>query len=208
MEDVDELVAELRLEGIKNEAVLAAIAATPRHLFVTAETSHLAYTNHALPIDSGQTISQPYVVAKMTELLLENSHINKVLEIGTGSGYQAAVLAKVANEVYTIERIQHLYEQAKNLLQELDYKNVHIIYADGNKGGEDNAPFDAIIVTAATNAVPQALLDQLAIGGRLVIPVGGGLGQQIQVQTKQADAKFQIDNYDPVIFVPMLPGTE
>ncbi len=198
------LVEQLRAEGIRNEQVLEAIAQVPRHLFVEEALQNRAYDNIPLPIGSGQTISQPYVVAKMTEALAAGP-LNKVLEIGTGSGYQAAVLAQLVKEVYTIERVEVLYRQAKNLLMELGVRNVRVRYADGEKGWSEQAPFDGIIVTAAVAAVPETLLKQLAEGGRMIIPVGPVDSQVLQLITRVGE-QFQTVNLDPVRFVPFKEG--
>ena len=169
----DRLVARLREEGIRNEAVLDVIRNTPRHLFVDEALASRAYEDTALPIGYNQTISQPYVVAAMTDLII-SGHPQKVLEIGTGSGYQAAVLAEICAEVYSIEIIEPLGRRGEKLLAVLGYENVQVRIGDGYRGWPEQAPFDGIIVTAAPGHVPQPLLEQLAEGGRLVIPVGTG----------------------------------
>ena len=162
---------QIRARGITAPAVLAAMRKVPRHRFVPAGVTHMAYNDHAVPIGSGQTISQPYIVAYMTEAA-DISPRDKVLEIGTGSGYQAAILGEIAREVYTIEIIPELAEGARSLLRELGYTNVHAKTGNGYLGWPERAPFDAILVTAAPDQVPQALVDQLAPGGRMVVPVG------------------------------------
>jgi protein-L-isoaspartate(D-aspartate) O-methyltransferase len=203
----EQLVKILRAEGINNQAVLEAIAKTPRHLFIDPQHINSAYENHPITIGYGQTISQPFVVARMTELLLQDSPIKKVLEIGTGSGYQAALLSELVDDVYTIERIEALYLEAKQRLEAMRYTNIHVRYGDGREGWPEQAPFDGIIVTAGAMDLPDNLLKQLADGGRLVIPVGERISQRLLVITRNKD-KFITDEYDPVIFVPLLPGKE
>jgi protein-L-isoaspartate(D-aspartate) O-methyltransferase len=198
----DELANLLFLKGIKHPAVLKAVATVPRHLLVPDNLREYAYEDEALPIGFGQTISQPYVVAKMTEALLqEKEKLDKVLEIGTGSGYQAAILSQVANEVYTVERIKGLLDAAETTLKQLNYKNIKTLYDDGNLGWPDNAPYEAIIVTAATYAIPEVLLAQLDVGGRLIIPIDTVYGAQ-QLQLIMYDESGYHTHYlDPVMFV-------
>jgi protein-L-isoaspartate(D-aspartate) O-methyltransferase len=198
------LVEQLRHEGINNKDVLQAIIEVPRHLFVEEALRDRAYDNIPLPIGNGQTISQPYVVAKMTEAVASGP-LHKVLEIGTGSGYQTAVLAQLADEVYSIERIETLYRATKQLLPELGLRNVHLRYGDGHQGWAQYAPFDGIIVTAAVSVVPETLLQQLADGGRMVIPVGPSDSQMLQLITRIGE-QFQTVNLDPVRFVPFKDG--
>jgi len=201
----DRLVARLREEGIRNEAVLDVIRNTPRHLFVDEALASRAYEDTALPIGYNQTISQPYVVAVMTDLII-SGHPQKVLEIGTGSGYQAAVLAPLVPKVYTVERIKPLAEQARQRFRKLGLRNVRASYSDGTEGLPDFAPYDAIITTAAAEEIPQALLEQLSPdGGRLVIPVGGRDRQILTLVTRH-DNTFEKTGLDPVIFVPLLTG--
>lgn len=200
----EQLAQLLTQDGIKNRQVLEAVATTPRHLFLDQVLAHKAYENTALPIGQGQTISQPYIVARMTELLLEDGPKEKVLEVGTGSGYQTAVLAKLVNQVCSIERIQSLQFQAKRRLKQLDLYNVSMKYGDGWQGWESKAPFDAIIVTAAPSSIPQALLQQLSDGGRLIIPVGDDQ-QVLEVITRSGD-KFTSQQVEAVRFVPLVPG--
>ncbi len=192
---------QIKERGIKDRRVLAALAEVPRHLFVPDNLRGRAYEDSALPIGSGQTISQPYIVALMTELL-ELSPGDRVLEIGTGSGYQAAVLSRTAAEVYTIEILPPLAEQARRLLADRGYTNVTVRAGDGYQGWPEKAPFDAILVTAAPPSVPQPLLDQLAVGGRLVLPVGTQL-QDLLVYTRRRDGTFDQQKVLPVRFVPM-----
>lgn len=203
----EQLVALLKRKGIKNAAVLRAISNTPRHLFIESSLTSSAYEDSALPIAYGQTISQPFVVARMSELLLGNSSLNRVFEVGTGSGYQAAVLSQLAGEVYSVERIEALHDVAKQRLASLGFVNVHTRCADGSQGWEEHAPYDGIIVTAAIPAVPQILLDQLTDGGRLVIPIGQPGYQELQVITRRGD-EFSREVFDPVVFVPLLTGIE
>ena len=168
----DRMLARLREQGIKDEATLSAIGEIPRHIFVDEALSIRAYEDVSLPIGHGQTISQPYIVARMTEILRNDKPLNKVLEIGTGCGYQTAVLSRVAREVLSVERIRPLLLKARDHLRALKCSNIKLDHADGSKGLEDYAPFDGIIVTAAASHIPQDLLSQLAEGGRMVIPIG------------------------------------
>lgn len=192
----------MRLRDITDEEVLAVMEKVPRHEFVPEEYLDQAYADHPLPIGYGQTISQPYIVALMTQLL-SLKHGEKVLEIGTGSGYQAAVLAELTDKVYTVEIIEELAEQAEERLQRLGYTNVKVKHADGYYGWEEYAPYDAIIVTCAPDHVPQPLVEQLADGGRLVIPVGPpGSYQTLWQITKQGDELIS-KNITGVIFVPL-----
>lgn len=201
----DRLVERLRAGGIRNEAVLDVIRNTPRHLFVDEALASRAYEDTALPIGHNQTISQPYIVAAMTDLIVGNRP-QKVLEIGTGSGYQAAVLAALVPKVYTVERIEPLARQARQRFRRLGLRNVRASYSDGTAGLPEFAPYDAIITTAAAEAIPQALLEQLApAGGRLVIPVGDRARQSLVLITRHGDS-YQEETLDPVIFVPLLSG--
>jgi protein-L-isoaspartate(D-aspartate) O-methyltransferase len=191
--------------GIKDPAVIAAIRRIPRHLFVPDSYSRLAYADGPLPIGYGQTISQPYLIAFMTEAIRLQGD-EKVLEIGTGSGYQAAVLAEIVPEVYTIEIIEPLAKRAAGRLAELGYNNVKVRAGDGYQGWPEEAPFDAILVTAAPDHVPQPLLDQLAVGGRLILPVGETFQNLILIRrTKDG---FERSTLLPVRFVPMTRATE
>jgi protein-L-isoaspartate(D-aspartate) O-methyltransferase len=198
-----QMIERIRARGVTDTAVLAALEAVPRHLFVSAEQRAKAYDDRPLPIGDGQTISQPYMVALMTSLL-ELRPGERVLEVGTGSGYQAAVLSRVAAEVYTIEIRKPLAERARRTLTDLGYRNIHLRVGDGFQGWPDAAPFDAIIVTAAPPSVPDPLLRQLKTGGRLVIPVGSRSSlQSLLVLTKRPDGGFDRSNVMPVFFVPM-----
>lgn len=193
---------QLASRDIKDERVLDAFRAVPRHQFVPQENRHLAYANGPLPISQSQTISQPYIVALMTQLLeLKGDEV--VLEIGTGSGYQAAILAYLANEVHTVERHKELARSATSILSALGYNNVHVHIGDGTLGWPDSAPYDGIIVTAAAPSVPRPLLKQLKDGGRVVIPVGGRGAQFLECwQRKGSD--FECDQIAPVAFVPLI----
>lgn len=191
---------------IRDERVLAAMQAVPRHLFVDEALATRAYEDTALPIGRGQTISQPWVVARMTEALLEHGVPNKVLEIGTGSGYQAAVLSALVPQVCTVERIDELQRLARRRFRKLGLDNIKCRYDDGRVGWAEHAPFDAIIVTAAAAALDAALLEQLAPGGTLVAPVGGSGGQQLLRLRKMEDG-VQQEILGAVVFVPLLGGT-
>lgn len=201
----ERLIDKLREMGIRSEIVLDVIRNTPRHLFVDEAMASRAYENTALPIGHNQTISQPYIVAKMTEAVFQGNHMNSVLEIGTGCGYQTAVLAQLYKQVFSIERISRLFLKARKKLQELKYYNVKCRYGDGNKGWQKYAPYNAIVVSAAPVGVPQPLLDQLAEDGRLVIPVGDGGRQELLVIKRKGDDLVQ-EHLELVSFVPMLKG--
>ena len=200
----DRLIDDLRKGGIKDERVLNAIRTVPRHQFVDEALASRAYENNALPIGHGQTISQPYVVAKMTEALLESSP-KRVLEIGTGSGYQGAVLAALGLEVFTVERIGDLLRTARKRFRALGL-NIRSKHDDGRIGWPEEGPFDAIIVTAAAPALVDALTEQLAAGGTLVAPVGGASGQNLLRLRKDAEGGIEQTDLGPVIFVPLLSG--
>jgi len=191
---------QIRARGVKDEAVLKALLKVDRHRFVPEEIHHLAYADRPLPIGEGQTISQPYIVALMTELL-ELKKGERVLEVGTGSGYQAAILAELADHVYTIEIIEPLARSAEKVLKEMGYRNIDVKIGDGYVGWEEFAPFDAIIVTCAPPHIPQPLLDQLKEGGRLVIPVGDYYQELKKITKVKGQIKSQ--NIIPVVFVPM-----
>lgn len=204
------LVKRLRAKGINHSEILFLISRTPRHLFVEEALATRAYEDTALPIAYGQTISQPYIVARMTELLLSgDKSLDKVLEVGTGSGYQAAILAPLVGQLFTVERIAALSRASKRLLHELGYRNIHASISDGSWGLVQEAPFDAIIVTAAPKDVPKALLEQLAVGGRLIIPIGAqGKTQVLQQIIRIAEQQYETQNFDSVQFVPLLQGCD
>lgn len=198
------LAQKLQNEGISNTAVLQAIAQSPRHIFVPEILAHKAYDNTALPIGQGQTISQPYIVAKMSELLLADGRPKNILEIGTGSGYQTSILAQLTDKVFSVERIKALQWQAKRCLRAMDLHNVSMKHGDGWQGWQSKGPFEAIIVTAAPASVPPALLSQLADGGRLIIPVGEQT-QILKIITRDGDT-FNEQQVEAVRFVPLVPG--
>jgi len=200
------LVRRLRDKGIRDERVLDAIAATPRHLFVDEALSSRAYEDTALPIGRGQTISQPFVVAMMTAAVLGEGRLEKVLEIGTGSGYQAAILARLAEKVFTTERIGELQRSARQRFHRLGLHNIYTRHADGNQGWPGQAPFDAIVVTAG-GRVPDVLFEQLADGGVLVAPEESGLHQELIRVTRRGD-QFERENLGAVSFVPLREGLE
>jgi len=202
----ERLIRRLQENGIKDPRVLDAMRSVPRHIFVDEALSSRAYEDTALPIGHGQTISQPYIVARMTEALLTSGPLDTVLEIGTGSGYQAAILAHVAGHIYTLERIQPLLEQARRRFQELKLRNIRTNYADGTIGWPEQAPFDGIIATAAPEHIPRALLDQLKIGGRLIIPVGQQGDQKLILITRASEDSYEQQDLEAVSFVPMLSG--
>ncbi|MGH8481245.1 MAG: protein-L-isoaspartate(D-aspartate) O-methyltransferase [Nevskiaceae bacterium] len=199
------LIDEVRSWGVKDERVLAALARVPRHEFLEDAFKGRAYENNALPIGLSQTISQPYIVALMTEAILRDGKPNKVLEIGTGCGYQTAILAELVPAVFTVERLKLLSQQARERLERLGYHNVLFAYADGMNGWAAHAPYDAILATAAAERVPQALLDQLAPGGRLVIPVGAPGMQSLKLVTR-TPAGLVTRELGDVSFVPLLGG--
>ena len=201
----ERLIERLYEEGLSNPHVLEVIRRTPRHLFVDEALAHRAYEDTALPIGHNQTISQPYIVGRMTELLLAAGPLDKVLEIGTGSGYQTAVLTQLVERVFSVERIQSLQERAKERLASLNIRNVVFRWGDGWEGWNALGPYNGIIVTAAATDVPQALLDQLAIGGRLVIPVGAGETQELLLIVREEDG-YSRHVLDLVRFVPLLNG--
>lgn len=201
----ERMLTRLREQGISDEVVIAAMADIPRHIFVDEALSIRAYEDVSLPIGYGQTISQPYIVAKMTQILRNGKQLNKVLEIGTGCGYQTAVLSRVSSEVYSLERIRPLVMKARNHLRTLKCTNVKLDHADGSLGLKNYGPFDAIMVTAAASHVPQELVEQLAVGGRMVIPVGT-TEQVLHLIERSAQGVQQIA-LEPVKFVPLLGGT-
>jgi protein-L-isoaspartate(D-aspartate) O-methyltransferase len=201
----ERLVQRLREQGIGDARVLDQIRNVPRHLFVDEALATRAYEDTALPIGQGQTISQPYIVARMTEAVLQGSPARKVLEVGTGCGYQTAILAPLVKTVYSVERIAALFERARARLRELDLHNVHLRHGDGFLGWSAHAPFDAILLTAAPLALPQALLEQLAEGGRLIAPVGPE-GQQELIRVTRRAEELHTETLGLVSFVPLLKG--
>jgi len=196
---------DLRRAGISDQAVLRALEEVPRDRFVPKHLQDRAYADHALPIACGQTISQPYVVAYMTEALELRPH-HRVLEIGTGSGYQAAILSRLARQVVTIERYATLANTARERLQALGYRNVEVLAGDGMAGAPDHAPFDRVMVTAAGPAIPQALIDQLVVGGILIAPVGPEDGAQHLTKVTKTETGETRETLIAVRFVPLLPG--
>ena len=199
------LVERLRDQGIHNEHILDVISETPRHAFVDEALANRAYEDTALPIGFNQTISQPYIVAKMTEALLADGPVENVLEVGTGSGYQTAVLARLVPKVYTVERISGLLNRAKELLATIGYRNIQFKHADGGLGWSDRGPFDAIIVTASPRVIPEALIEQLSLTGRMLVPVGEARQQElVLVQRKGDQVERQV--LEAVRFVPLLSG--
>jgi protein-L-isoaspartate(D-aspartate) O-methyltransferase len=206
------MVERLREQGVADERVLAAMGTVARHLFVDEALRHRAYEDTALPINYGQTISQPYVVARMIEVLATGRRgrreLGKVLEIGTGCGYQAAVLASIAREVYTIERIRELHDRARRNLLGLKLSNLRLVHGDGRSGLEQAAPFDSIVLAAASSEVPEALLRQLARGGRMVLPLrrGGAQQQQRLVLVERVGHGFEETELELVRFVPLESG--
>lgn len=201
----ERLIQRLVEQGIADLDVLDVIRNTPRHLFLDEAMAHRAYEDVALPIGFQQTLSQPYIVARMTELLLAEGPRQRVLEIGTGSGYQTAILAPLVGEVYSVERIKPLQQKARQRLRKLKLRNVHMHHADGGMGWSERGPFDGILATAAPERIPEELLKQLAPGGRLVIPVGGET-QHLQVVDRTNEG-FETKIVEAVRFVPLRPGT-
>ena len=202
----DRLVTQIRKMGVSSERVLELIRSTPRHLFVDEALASRAYENNALPIGFGQTISQPYIVAAMSEAILGDTELNSVLEIGAGCGYQSMILSKLAKTVYSVERIGALADKLRIRLHELRVNNVRVRYGDGTLGWEKHAPFDAILVAAAGHDIPSALIEQLAPGGRLVIPVGQRGSQELKLITRSHSGTEE-RNLGLVSFVPMVTGT-
>ncbi|WP_374539326.1 protein-L-isoaspartate(D-aspartate) O-methyltransferase [Chitinimonas taiwanensis] len=198
------LVERLRQQGIRNEEVLAVMGNTPRHIFVDEALSHRAYDDVSLPIGLGQTISQPYIVARMVELAIGGARRDKILEVGTGCGYQTVVLAQLFKTVYSVERIAQLLERARTRLRDLRISNARLKHGDGFIGITEAAPFDAIVMAAAPTYVPDALLVQLAVGGRMVFPIGT-VDQELRIIERTEDG-FTDTKLEKVRFVPMLPG--
>ena len=204
--DRERMVREqIESRGIRGAELLCVLRATPRHLFVPIASRPMAYDDHPVPIGYEATISQPYIVALMTDLLAPRK-TDRVLEIGTGSGYQAAILSQLAQQVYTMEIVPELAKSAQRILSDLGYRNVTVRQGDGYKGWPEQAPFAEIMVTAAPPEVPQALIDQLANGGRLVAPVGVGWNQELVLIEKDANGRIRRRSAGGVVFVPMRPG--
>ncbi len=201
----DRLVEQLQDMGIQSSEILDLIRSTPRHIFVDEALASRAYDNTALPIGHNQTISQPYIVARMTEALLEEGRPEKVLEIGTGCGYQTVILSKLVKKVFTIERIDALLNKAREKFYSLKCRNISTSYGDGNLGWPNSAPFDGIIVSAAPIGIPEKLIDQLSVNGRLIIPVGRS-GEQKLLSVIRTDDSYVEKNLDWVSFVPMMEG--
>ena len=202
----DRMVARLREKGIRDEAVLAAIGAVPRHIFIEEALASRAYEDTALPIGFEQTISQPFIVARMLEAMGGQRRLGTVLEVGTGCGYQAAVLARLAKDVYSVERIAGLLEKARSNLRPLRLSNLRLVHADGNQGLPEAAPFDGIIVAAAAPGVPQALLQQLASGGKMIVPVGAD--NQVLCLIEKTSTGLTEKWLDAVRFVPLRGGRQ
>jgi protein-L-isoaspartate(D-aspartate) O-methyltransferase len=201
----ERLVQRLKDNGIRNPTVLDRIRSVPRHLFVDEAIASRAYEDVALPIGFGQTISQPWIVARMTEALLEGGPLNDVLEIGTGCGYQTAVLAPLVGKIYSIERVAPLLERARERLKELGIKNVRFRHGDGGQGWLAHAPYDGILVAAAPHAIPDVLLEQLAPGGRMVVPIGAE-GEQELMRITREDNRIKRERLGAVAFVPLVQG--
>lgn len=204
----ERLMLRLKEQGIRDAAVLDLIRSSPRHLFVDEALASRAYEDTALPIGMGQTISQPYIVARMTEALLADGIPDSVLEVGTGCGYQTLILAALVPMVYSVERLGPLQLRARQTLNKLKVRNVRFRHADGGWGWPQHAPYGGILVTAAPDDVPPALLEQLAVGGRMVIPVGGQNGQELVLITREGEKKYARKVLERVSFVPLVEGLE
>jgi len=202
----DRMVARLREQGIENDAVLSTMSSVPRHLFVDEAMATRAYEDASLPIGEGQTISQPIIVARMTEILLAAPQMQHVLEVGTGSGYQAAVLSRLVDTVYSVERIRNLLFKSRQRFRSLGYTNIMTRHSDGSWGWPGQGPYDGIIVTAAPAAIPEPLLEQLSVGGRLVCPVGKQTGGQTLTVVHRLQDGYHTEYLDAVKFVPFLSG--
>jgi protein-L-isoaspartate(D-aspartate) O-methyltransferase len=203
----ERLVERLKADGIRDRRVLQRIRELPRHIFVDEALASRAYEDTALPIGHGQTISQPYIVARMTEALFAGGPMGDVLEVGTGSGYQTAVLAPLVRRVYTVERIAALLDQARERFRELGIRNVRTKHTDGGMGMPEYAPFDGIIVTAAPEGIPRALVAQLKVGGRMVLPIGSR-DEQVLVRVTRTESGYDKELLEQVVFVPLLGGTQ
>ncbi|MBV1897946.1 MULTISPECIES: protein-L-isoaspartate(D-aspartate) O-methyltransferase [Cycloclasticus] len=201
----DRLIAHLKELGIKDERVLSVMRKVPRHLFMAEALSSRAYENTSLPIGHGQTISQPYMVARMTELLIEDGLPENVLEVGTGSGYQSAILASLIPRVFSVERIRPLQEQAKRVLADIGVRNISFKHSDGGWGWKACGPYQAILAAAAPAEIPMKLLEQLTIGARLIIPVGKE-GQQVLQRVTRTESAYEVETIEEVSFVPFLKG--
>ncbi len=201
----ERMVARLQEQGIAHPGVLDAMLETPRHLFVEEALASRAYEDTALPIGFNQTISQPYIVARMTELILERGPLDKVLEIGTGSGYQTAILARLVQRVHSVERIYPLQQRARHCLQDLRLRNFRLKHSDGGSGWSECAPYDAILATAAPGEIPETLLTQMARRSVMVIPIGQGR-TQILKRVIRTEVGYEVEEIEPVSFVPLLSG--
>ncbi len=202
----DRMIDRLKEQGITSNKILSVMGDIPRHIFVDEALASRSYEDTALPIGYNQTISQPYIVAKMTELLLQQGPLSKVLEIGTGCGYQTAILARLVDKVYTVERIAPLLKKAKDNLWDLKIRNVSFQHSDGGWGWHENAPYDGILVAAAPVEIPELLLQQMAVGGVMIIPVGGRYEQQL-IKVTRTDSGYEQETLEAVVFVPFLAGT-
>ncbi len=201
------LVQRLKDQGITDPQVLEVMGNTPRHIFIDEALSHRAYEDTALPIGFNQTISQPYIVARMTEILLAEGPLDKVLEVGTGSGYQTTVLAQLVEQVYSVERIKPLQDKARQRFTLLKLRNISLKHSDGGMGWTERGPFDGILATCAPEEIPAELLLQLKVGGRLVIPVGGSRQQQLKLVVRISEDEYETEILEGVKFVPLLSGT-
>ena len=201
----DRLIIQLKELGIKDGRVLSVMRKVPRHLFMAEALSSRAYENTSLPIGHGQTISQPYMVARMTELLIEDGLPENVLEVGTGSGYQSAILASLIPRVFSVERIRPLQEQAKSVLADVGFRNISFKHSDGGWGWKACGPYQGILAAAAPTEIPVKLLEQLTIGAKLVIPVGKE-GQQVLQRVTRTESAYEVETIEPVSFVPFLKG--
>jgi len=201
----DRLIDRLQQKGITHPEVLRVMRLVPRHLLVDEAMASRSYEDSSFPIGHGQTISQPFIVARMTELLMESESLENILEVGTGSGYQAAVLGGLVKNLHTVEVIPELYRQSRDLLYKIGYRNIRTHLSDGSWGWADAAPYDAIMVTAAPDEIPSALIQQLKIGGRLVIPVGAQNSEQVlQVVIRNSESNYSVENHESVVFVPLV----